>query len=94
MRHIVTKKSIRYGGRRYQPGDAIELIGRDARLFRALGLVADPLPEVVAPPVEVKQVIAAPVIVENRAMRAEPVKASERVEKPKRPYKRRDVSAE
>jgi hypothetical protein len=114
MRHIVTKKPINYAGRRYHPGDAVDLSRKDGRLFRALGFAIDaPIlddngaPNVLDPvAVQIDQSESAadaaasiehpPVdpIIENRSLVAEPVEISERTGKAKRPYKRRDLSAE
>jgi hypothetical protein len=106
MRHIVTKQTIVYSGRRYFLGDALDLSKKEAKILTAIrAVVKAPLlyaePKQ-AEPVELNQPgvpepepeEAAEPQIENRAMQAEPVELSERTGKPKRPYNRRDLSAE
>jgi hypothetical protein len=112
MRHIVTKKTIVYSGRRYFLGDALDLSKKDAKTLTSIrAVVKAPLlyaepkqaePVELSKPVELSQPEApeqepeeaAEPQIENRAMQAEPVELSERTGKPKRPYNRRDLSAE
>lgn len=105
MRHIVTKKPLSYAGRKYLPGEAVDLRPKDGRLFRALGRAIEAPSHAPVPTKPIAATPVAPAPVEedqedetetesdsdtnNRALEAEPINDPA---KTKRAYKRRDLT--
>lgn len=100
MIKMVSSTSHLYAGRRLKAGDAFEARGRgDARLLRALGRavdapapapVAEPVPALLMPKRQYVRKVVEPAPIAFVSPLAEPEEAP----KPKRQYKRRDMTAE
>jgi len=79
-------KAHRYGPRQYRPGDEYEAKQTDVRLIKALGWAKETPPRPATPPAERPRLRMAAIAASAPETAA--------AEKPKRSYRRRDLSAE